>query len=380
MTKHTKLLWALIIVMALIVIIMLASLPTSGPGPETSPRNTQYPQDQIISQLPECVGQRLSIPPIDLNDVYEISPLGSINPPDHTLPTPHLYLHLGQPGGKKIYPLKAPGEVYITELSGTKDLSNGEWTIKLGLCKDVFIYFGHVKELSNEIQSLYRDVPCQVFSKQPENSCTREKVHKVATGTLLGGVGALQENFDFGAYDYREILDFANPSRYGDTQARGFARSRLLSTICPIDLYNETWRANFYKKIRRSTEPKCGVVMQDMKGTLQGAWFYETGSATLEWEKQLSFSSDSNDPNKAVIAIGGIISEPAKLTFNPSSTGFINRKFTEVKPDGNIYCYFQGNNRIIVMMLNKNTIKIEHRDRNCKEAAFAFSNPKLYRR
>jgi hypothetical protein len=66
----------------------------------------------------------------------------------------------------------------------------------------------------------------------------------VPAGTILGSVGDLQGNFDFGAFDYRTNLAYVNPGRYGDPEASGLARSRSLSIVCPLDLYDDETRGS----------------------------------------------------------------------------------------------------------------------------------------
>ncbi len=335
----------------------------------------------IFDALPECTGQEFTIPPVDFDKFYEITPLGNIGPPGHTLPTPHMYFHIS-PGGSttKTVPFKAPGEIYVIGVSGSKDLNQGEFSITFALCKDVFGYFNHVKSLSDEMRSILKDTECDEVTYNPSGGCSRRLVQKMNAGTILGEVGGLQGNFDFGAYDYRVRLSYVNPASYGDLNAKGLGRAKLLSVICPLELYNNETKIRLYSKIARVVEPKCGEVMQDSPEALQGSWFYNNGRADLDWENHLSFVYDNNDPSKAVVAIAGILMDPAKWVFTPKSSGLYNRKFSDVTSDGNIYCYDEGQSgKIILQMINNTMLNIEYQSGSCT-TNLGFVIPKIYKR
>ncbi len=341
-------------------------------------------EDNILAQLPDCSGQKYTVFPVDLGEVYDISPLGNLGPPGHTTPTEHMYIHLhAQKSSSQIYDLKAPGEIYIYEISSDPDdidPSRTEYVIRFGLCKDVHGYFDHVKEISDDLKNTIESTPCQTFSEGSHDACTKHFVKKVDAGEVIGGVGHLQGNFDFGTLDYRAKNDFVNPSRYGDPQQTGLYRPRSLYVKCPLDYYNEPAKSQLFSKVGGSNDPKCGKVMQDVAGTLQGNWFNGDAKIYSSWEKHLAFVYDNYDPSKAVISVGGTFTDASKWVFTPT-TGTTNRKFDQVIPDGTVYCYTgEGkSSRIVVQMISETELKIERQDGTCS-SNIQFNNPTTYTR
>jgi len=331
----------------------------------------------LLEKLPDCGDQIYTVTPVDLNEVYEISPLGGIGPPGHTIPTNHMYLHItGGQSSTKIVDLRAPGYIYITSVSSDEDdLVPGrtEYVIRYAVCKDVYGYFNHVKELSAELTSIIADVECEQWTVNPGNICQKNIFEGVSAGTIIGGVGHLQGNFDFGTYDLRKTNDFANPDRYGIVTPH---------IQCPLEYYDDSTKAQFYSKIGRTAEPRCGEIMLDIKGTLQGNWYAEGGTSLSSsgWSGQLAFVKDNIDPSKLIISVGGVISEPAKWIFTPKTSGLVNRRFSDVTADGNIYCYDQGQpGRILVEMTSDTSLQIEAQSGSCS-SSLVFDSPTIYDR
>ena len=187
---------------------------------------------------------------------------------------------------------------------------------------------------------------------------------------MIGGVGHLQGNFDLGVYDYRTQLGFANVPRYS---------SRTPYIVCPLEYYDDVTKESLYNKIERIEEPRCGEVMQDVPGTLQGNWFHEDTILDVDWETNLAFVHDNIDTSKAIIAVGGKFMEASKWVFIEATSGSINRKFSDVTP-GSLYCYDDGySGRIIVQLINEMELQIEYHDRDCI-GEFVFDNPTTYYR
>ncbi|MHC4752173.1 MAG: hypothetical protein ACYTFW_20165, partial [Planctomycetota bacterium] len=202
--------------------------------------------------VPECSDQLLTVPPVEMDEINSIIPLGSINPPGHTLPTEHMYLNIGYSGiTTDTTPLRAPADVYIETISDAiVGEERTEYVIMFALCKDVRGYYDHVKELSDEILSLFENAECLSWSVHEDNYCTKEINHWVDAGEVIGGVGHLQGNFDLGVYDLSKTSAFANVSRYS---------SRTPYIQCPLDYYDEPIRSQLYNKILdRTVEPLCG--------------------------------------------------------------------------------------------------------------------------
>ncbi len=364
----------------------LAPLSPAGEPPGGQPNPAEQADLAIFAQLPECSTQQLSLAPVDLEKIYEISPLGNIGPPGHTLPTVHMHWHISAGGTTtNTIPLRSPGLLYFISLSGPEELDNpdpkaADYWLTFALCRDVMVYFNHVKYLSPATKAALAGIPCEGASVNPSGLCTRRlsTPKQFAAGTEIGQVGHLQGNFDIGAYDYRKPLPYVNPASYGNLEAVGFGRPRLLYGICPLDLFPEPVRPQAYQKIKRTAEPRCGEIMLDIPGTLQGNWFAPGGRADLAWDTHLHFGPDFENPAESVIAVAGIISAPLEWHFTAANSGTVNRRFADVKPDG-IYCYESSGERLLVQLTDETTLKIEKQNGVCSGAA-GFSEPLNYYR
>lgn len=339
-----------------------------------TPITTTTIEEDSTSQIRECSGQLFTVSPIEVDKINSIYPLGAINPPGHTLPTEHIYLHMTYGGQTtSTTPLRAPGDIYITSISSSSDDIAGdrtEYSIHFALCKDVYGYYNHVKELSDEILSLFENAECVSWSVSEDGYCTKEVFHSVNAGTVIGGVGHLQGNFDLGVHDHRIKNEFANVERYS---------SRTPHIVCPLEYYDEVTKEQLYNKIERTVEPRCGEVMQDVPGTLQGNWFHEDTVIDVDWETNLGFVHDAIDTSKAIISVGGKFMEASEWEFTEETSGLVNRKFSDVTP-GNVYCYDEDyTGRIIVQLMNETELKIEYQDGDCT-GEFQFNNPTKYYR
>ncbi len=349
------------------------SRPSQG---STFRENPEIPSDQEMQSLPDCSGKLFSANPVDLGKITEISPLGNIAPPGHTFPTEHVFFHITA-GGQTTdtIPLYSPADVHITLITFDHGVTQDpvDYTIWFALCKDVIGYFNHVKEISSELQQIVSESQCKFQGEDKSKRCNIETLESVETGKFMGRVGRLQGNFDFGLLDLRKTLTFANPDRYG---------TRSLHIQCPFDYYNATMKAKFFDLFAR-TDGRCGTTAQDAIGTLKGNWFFGNARADLgtDWDKYLAFVQDNEDTAKSVVSIGGVFITAEKFEFTPQSSGLVNREFTGVTPDGNIYCYegqsFSG--KILVQLVSKTELKIERQDGSCT-GSFSFSIPTNYNR
>jgi len=321
-------------------------------------------------ELPECTNKKFTIPPVPIDQIREITPLGNLNPPEHTLPTNHMYLHLASLGVE----LRAPGDIYITSMSSTGYTETGltDYSIEFALCEDIQGYFLHVKTITPELAELLEDCNARVYGNGKYKHCwTSVDHHFVEAGTVLGTVGNEQQgNFDFGTYDYRDRKTTANPNRYSERSSA--------SIVCPFDYYDKETQEALYAKVTREVAPKCGQVIQDVPGTLQGNWYYSEGE---EWTEHLAFAHDNHDPNIAVISVGGVFTDAGKWEFSEQQTGVVNRKFIDVTADGQTYCYESEGQagRILVKMFSDTELQIEHQHNGCSDD-IAMIHPVVYSR
>lgn len=333
-------------------------------------------QDTATTQnIPACSGQQFSVSPADVSEMYEIYPLGGIGPPGHTLPTMHMYLHLnaGQ-SSTEIFPLLAPGDIYITNISSDSDdiePSRTEYVINFSLCEEVTGYFNHVKELSDELAAAIAQVECEQWTTNPGNICSKNFFLEVAAGTQIGGVGHLQGNFDLGMRDTRVELDFANKTRY---------TSKAANVVCPFDYFANDIRNTLMGKIKRTADPVCGKVMYDIAGTLQGNWYYASGATDGSGSEHLAFVFNNHNPQTPLISVGGTFADPKIWNITTTVSGTKNRKFSEVTADGNTYCYDEGGSeRIVMAMPSDEELKIEYQVGSCGYSS-TFNNPTIYKR
>ncbi len=331
----------------------------------------KHPQ---TTNLPECSEQILTVTPVDLNYVYYITPLGNLGPPEHTLPTEHMYIHLTSEG----VDLRAPADLRLISMSRTiyQETGTQDYSLEFSFCNDVHGYFGHIKTIDAELEEELADCTRNVYGEGGKyDHCWVDIDLEVNAGDILGTVGNnIQTNFDFGVYDERTPLDYANPSRYS---------GKSLYMTCPLEFFDDETKNDLYNKISRTTDPKCGEVMQDVKGTLQGNWYFKDAASYQhsDWTEHLSFAYDNNEPSEAVISIGGIFTDSAKWVFTPNTSGFINHEFADVTPDGNLYCYESEftSDKIIVQLVSDAELQIEHQDGSCS-GNFEFNNPTIYYR
>ena len=131
--------------------------------------------------------------------------------------------------------------------------------------------------------------------------------------------------------------------------------------------------------------------MQDIPGTLKGTWFHETSPKeyVVDWDVYLAFVNDNEFPDIQVVSIAGFVTDPSKFKFEPKTSGKINREFSQVIVDGNIYCYQAADvgksfesiptGKILVQLTSDTQLKIEHQTGKCTGSE-SFKNPEVYNR
>jgi hypothetical protein len=378
-----------------------AATAPSAPATETTAEQTPQPaplsdfraRTDLASpaereRLRSCEGAAFSVAPVGLTQLSEITPLGNLRPPDHTTPTEHTYLHFADAQSRTttVYPLYAPADVTLLLVRSSAGFEDPEdYSISFALCADVYGYFNHVKFLSDEVAALLAGIECISFGVGDAGTCERQLFAHIPAGTVLGEVGRLQGNFDFGALDMRVTHTFANADRYQ------FARTPHI--VCPYDYYRGELKARLYALLPRTEEPRCGEVVLDEPGTLQGVWYQPGSDAVAGWEQQLSFVTDNYDPAIVVIAVGGTFTEPGRVEFTPATSGTINRAFLDVTADGTLYCYERDGSgrhervqnpdllsgKILVRLVSATELQIEHQPGRCDPADALFAPTAYFR-
>ncbi len=360
---------------------------------KTLPTNTfiqQYrdspeiPSETERAKLPDCATILYTFPYVEPSNIREITPLGNVDPPGHTIPTNHVYTHLTLPReSTQTLPLYLPADVWLAHISINHGFTQDpeDDTIYFAVCKDVIGYFNHVKKLSPEMQKIVDNYKCSADNNK--NNCMIQVLIPLKKGTYLGEVGRLQGNFDFGTIDLRTEHNFVNEERYAE---------RTLHIQCPFDYYAPELKNKYYSLLQGDSK-SCGKTNYDIPETLQGNWFYGDSREYYggDWVKHAFFGYDNVKPERAVLSFGGVIvpENGLRWKFIPVNSGTINRKFEDVKADETIYCYDANNQdqfnkspsgRILVKMENDKQIKVEYQNGGCSGNLIFTNNAKIYER
>lgn len=242
---------------------------------------------------------QFSVSPVDLAQVQTLTPLGSLNPPGHVLPTDHVYFYqwdLDQPA--------APRPTAVLEVVAP---AKGRvwWTYHQPGSPDWKVVFRATEEFSWYLDHLVLDSALAVGT-------VVEAGQRLGT-TTPGGT------LDLGAYDTRVTLTgLLNPARYP---------GQTLHCVSPWQYYAEPLRSQIYARIRRApgVADKDGQIDFGVAGTLAGDW-YEAGLAPedspgpLGWPRTIGFVRDYYEPSLVRVSIGGTIAPPGVWTIPPGTT------------------------------------------------------------
>ena len=328
----------------------------------------------------------LTQPFIELNDISSITPLGNIAPPAHTIPTEHLYINVArQAGSITRIPIVALGDIWITHISGGPgpSESRSDYSVHFAICQNAFGYFDHLVDASTLLLDIIAGSGCPAGAQAGSRDCAVQVLEPVPAGATLGSVRTTG-NFDLGIWDMRKLRSIANLDRF-----RG--RSRFIQ--CPLDYFDNPLRGQLFDLLDRDDDNPCGTVSYDIAGTLQGNWFIE-GLEFVEEDRALFFGDDNLDPERGVVSVGGVLTQPGVMQLTQQSTGSRNRRFDQVTPGDQVYCYERdgtgrseqytqpGNllpGHLLVQMISAAESRIEYQDGNC-EPGLRLENPTTYHR
>jgi hypothetical protein len=206
--------------------------------------------------------------PIALSEIRWITPLGNLNPPDHALPTDHIYFYFANPniGESPVARRTAfmvPGDGTVTEVFTSATIP------------DVKVFVRVNSTTSYYIDHLIPDAPV-----------TRGMT--LTAGQKLGTTGS-SYGVDLGVVNSSLTLGFVNPSRY--------AQGDSLHADAPLKYYEEPLRTTLYDKVQRIGSERDGKIDFDVAGRLSGNWFVQGGTATL------AFAYDTYDPSQVRISV-----------------------------------------------------------------------------
>ncbi len=281
--------------------------------------------------------------PVDISKFNNIVPLGNLNPSGHVFPTDHIYFYQNFFSSTS---LVAPGQATITRISASQNLTaqTTDYGIYLKPCSHFEAYFMHVTSITQKLLDAFVAPYSWDNSYSTGGSNYRNYGRNVSIeiesgeviGTFLGTNN--HPSFDLGAYDSRINLNFVNPS----------ARMNSLHTVCPIDYFSNTVKSTLYNYFmsgngtKRTIEPICGTIDQDVVGTAQGIWLLTGTTQVSNEDPHLALVHDNLNPNYAVFSVGTSVTgsglNPGVYQFMPSTTDPWNKDFNLVVPE-EVYCY-----------------------------------------
>jgi hypothetical protein len=371
-----------------------------------------------FSQYPECPADLtgiLTAPLIELKYISALTPLGNLNPPGHTSPVDHIYFSTDS---ETKIPIYAPADSWITNIITVAfDRGHGfepyGYVVQFTVCNGLVLDFANINDISqtlkNEIANQKGDCydgPQKMGHDGPERQCSYSINLKISSGEQVGYVQRTKKsdgNFDFPfeiwAADYNKPAPSNIDWSYYDND------DRYAHIMCPFDLYAGILKQQFYDKLggvnqlmnkdektgkqlgatsvfkRRIIEPICGTVNQNLVGTIQGMWFGEgwqnrKDKSMSDNIKQFSFLHWNIDPTYTAIGNAGEITSgrSGQLQFIANHSGTIDREPSEVKADGQVYCYkynvaengqIAQEGKILVQLIDDRHLKLEYKTGFC---------------
>lgn len=255
----------------LLVATVLAAAGCGGGGAHTPTAVTPAPPDDGLASALVFTAS-----PIDPGVIEFIVPLGNLNPPDHTLPTDHIYFYhrLRHPAAP-VYDVVAPAGGIVREARRGNDD-----TLRVQVTATHTYYLGHVR-----LDAAIHDGMA------------------LAAGQRIGTTSTLSYGLDVGLEDLGVTRFFANPARYGEGTIHAESALRF---------FQEPLRSTLYGLVERLGAEKDGKIDFDQPGRLAGNWFLE-GLAPAEssifgnGRKHLAFVRDVRDPSIIRVSLGGAL-------------------------------------------------------------------------
>jgi hypothetical protein len=340
--------------------------------------------------------------PVQMDKLTRIGPLGSLDPAGgHVFPVDHTYLFTtaqtgsvdaGKSGEVDVW---SPGSAHLTrvayiEYSEGNTVVDKDYSIYFQPCREVEAAFYHIKSLSPELISQLGDkLKLQHEGTTGQHTQRRFEAKtniELRAGDFIGKAGGTfrSQAFDFRLVDKRtDALAYANPSRWGKPQQH---------IVCPFDYFTEPLKGQFMSLMgsavgQRSTSPVCGRIDQDIKGTVQGAWFTEMTKETYPEDPHLALAHDDIKPSKPIFSIGTSMGKSGLkaglYSFDVKKTGMLNRDFNAVTEVGKIYCYQGLKGKwgdsiakvVMVELVDDKTMRMEARSGlSCVGIDWAFSD------
>lgn len=275
--------------LAVIGTVALCTLAACGSdGAHTTAPNEAYNPYGLTTTGPGV----LSVTPLDTTTIFAVSPLGSLAPPGHVLPTDHIYISFVDPwsGSQqnndcRARPVRAAGSGVIDFIIVTE--AQGDTKVDVQMTKTFHYYYDHV---------LLK--PGMVLGT------------RVNAGDTIATTTGRCPSMDLGVFDFDFVPSgFVNTKRYAGGS---------LHVVPPLRYFIEPLRSFLYSRVRTIDgvpADKDGRTDFGVRGKLVGDWFHSSLAndsasvigSSVGWSKTLSFAYDwvSHAPR---ISIGGTIS------------------------------------------------------------------------
>ena len=270
------------------------------------------------------------VSPIDQAAIRWITPLGNLNPPDHTQPTDHIYFYFAAPDAGESPVARratffAPADGIVETLLGGAQL---ESKIFIRATSTLQYYLDHII---------------------PDTTLARGAA--VTAGQRLGTTGSAYA-VDLGVINQAVTLAFVNPARY---------ISDTLHADAPLKYFEEPLRSQLYARVQRLGSDLDGRIDYDVAGRLAGNWFGELVPAA-----QLAFAYDTYDPSQVRIAFanafvtGGVFAiaagSPAPRDVS-AANGLV--RYTQTRATTGLPVGGTPSNTLLVQVLNDQRIQVE---------------------
>ena len=276
-------------------------LTACGDGGNTTPTDGSNPFG-LVSTGPGV----LSVTPLDTGTIMAISPLGSLAPPGHVLPTDHVYISFVDPwSGQQqtndcsARPVRAAGSGVVTFVLVTE--AAGDTKVDIQMTKTFHYFYDHVLLKSGVVVGT-----------------------KVAAGDTIGTTTGRCPSMDLGVWDQDVVgSGVVNTARYNGSS---------LHAVPPLRYFTEPLKAFLYSRVRMQEgvpADKDGRIDWGTRGTLAGDWFHSSLAADSAsviggptgWPKSVSFAYEwfARAPR---ISIGGTIATAGLLRIADTDPDF----------------------------------------------------------
>jgi len=295
-------------------------------------------------------------------------------------------------------PVVAPARIWITSISSFENLTRGinDYSMDFSPCRQLKGYFIHMNSLSKKLLKKFKrgKKDCREYTTGGEvyRLCNKYLKVRVKAGSQIGTKGGFQSAgpLDFGLRDMRRTpIGFANLSRWENTLAP--------YTVCSFDYYREDLKSQLegflldYTGQARTAEPRCGTIDQDLAETAQGLWYIGSSRSDLSEDRELALVHDNFDPRYAVFSVGTSLAASGLPSgtyyYDPNEGGLVNRDFSEISADGNVYCFETQDQQptssapvsntpaILVQLTSDSTLRIEPLGSDqCGEGPWSFGS------